>query len=59
MMDKPVGTVWIGIAFKDEEPVTFKLFLSGSRNANRRRAARFALYYLVKHLAGKESKLKN
>lgn len=54
---KPAGTVWIGIAFKEEEPVTFKLFLSGSRNANRRRAARFALYYLVKHLAGKEVEL--
>jgi nicotinamide-nucleotide amidase len=51
---QPAGTVWIGIAFKEEEPVTFKLFLSGLRNTNRRRAARFALYYLVKHLMGKE-----
>jgi nicotinamide-nucleotide amidase len=52
---KPAGTVWIGIVFQEAEPVTFKLFLSGSRNVNRRRAARFALYYLVKHLSEKES----
>ncbi|MFC5603131.1 competence/damage-inducible protein A [Sporosarcina koreensis] len=49
---KPVGTVWIGIAFQDEEVKTFKLDLSGSRNANRKRAARFALYYLIKEMKG-------
>ena len=32
---KPVGTVWIGIALQNEDPETYKLFLSGSRNANR------------------------
>ncbi|WP_342509593.1 competence/damage-inducible protein A [Sporosarcina sp. FSL K6-2383] len=47
---EPVGTVWIGICFKEEEPVTYKLLLSGSRNANRLRAARFALYYLIQQL---------
>ncbi len=52
---KPAGTVWIGITFQKEDPVTFKLFLSGSRNANRRRAARFAMYYLIKQLTEKES----
>ncbi len=51
---EPVGTVWIGIAFKDQEPETHKLFLSGSRNANRLKAARFALYYLIKSLTEKE-----
>ncbi|MEK5039479.1 competence/damage-inducible protein A [Sporosarcina sp. FSL K6-3457] len=47
---EPVGTVWIGISFKDEEPKTYKLLLSGSRNTNRLRAARFTLYYLIKYL---------
>ncbi|MBE1553394.1 competence/damage-inducible protein A [Sporosarcina limicola] len=47
---KPSGTVWIGIAMKDMEPETYKLLLSGSRNVNRLRAARFALFYLIKHL---------
>lgn len=47
---KPVGTVWIGIAYKDDEVKTYKLDLSGSRNANRKRAARFALYYVIKEL---------
>ena len=53
---KPVGTVWIGITSADGITETHKLFLSGSRNANRLRAARFALYYLIKYLTAKESK---
>lgn len=52
---QPVGTVWIGIAFTNTETETYKLLLSGSRNANRLRAARFALYYLIKYLTIKES----
>ncbi|HJF31801.1 MAG TPA: competence/damage-inducible protein A [Sporosarcina psychrophila] len=52
---KPVGTVWIGIASANAETETYKLLLSGSRNANRLRAARFALYYLIKYLSAKES----
>lgn len=48
---KPVGSVWIGIALKDEAPQTYKLVLSGSRNANRSRSAKFALYYLIKYLS--------
>jgi len=51
---KPVGTVWIGITSTNADTETFKLLLSGSRNANRLRAARFALYYLIKHLTAKE-----
>jgi nicotinamide-nucleotide amidase len=51
---KPVGTVWIGIASTNAETETYKLMLSGSRNVNRLRAARFALYYLIKHLTAKE-----
>ena len=50
---EPVGTVWIGIAIPNEEPITHKLILSGTRNANRLRAARFALYYLIKTLSKK------
>ena len=52
---QPMGTVWIGIAYRDEEVKTYKLDLSGSRNANRKRAARFALYYLIKELKKQES----
>lgn len=48
---EPAGTVWIGIVCPNEEPVTHKLVLSGMRNPNRIRAARFALYYLIKHLS--------
>lgn len=48
---EPAGTVWIGIAFPNQAPITHKLLLSGSRNANRKRAVKFALYYLIKELA--------
>lgn len=47
----PVGTVWIGIALPDAMPTTYQLLLSGARNANRQRSARFALYYLIKELS--------
>lgn len=53
----PVGTVWIGIVSDDMETETYKLALSGFRNANRLRAARFAIYYLIKHLRAKEAKI--
>lgn len=48
---EPAGTVWIGIVLPNAAPATYKLLLSGSRNANRQRAARFALYYLIKELS--------
>ena len=48
---EPAGIVWIGIVFPDEKPVTYKLDLSGMRNTNRLRSARFALYYLIKELS--------
>lgn len=51
----PVGTVWIGIALPDRAPATYKLLLSGTRNANRERSARFALYYLIKELSALNS----
>lgn len=54
---KPVGTVCIGIVFKEEEPKTYTLLLSGSRNANRLRAARFALYYLIQTITEKQSRI--
>lgn len=47
---EPAGTVWIGIALPNQVPITHKLLLSGSRNANRQRSAKFALYYLIKAL---------
>lgn len=48
---EPAGTVWIGIALPNEVPSTYKLLLSSSRNANRQRAAKFALSYLIKELS--------
>ncbi|GEN81959.1 putative competence-damage inducible protein [Sporosarcina luteola] len=51
---KPMGTVWIGLALKDDEVKTFKLNLSGTRNANRSRAAQFALYYLINEISSYE-----
>ncbi len=47
----PVGTVWIGIALPGKKPKTYKLLLSGNRNSNRQRSARFALYYLIQELS--------
>ena len=47
---EPMGTVWVGIAIGNAPVKTFKLQLSGSRNANRKRAANFALYYLILEL---------
>lgn len=51
---KPMGTVWIGIETHKGEVKTFKLELSGTRNTNRRRAANFALYYLIKTISENE-----
>lgn len=48
---EPAGTVWIGFALPNEAPSTYKLLLSGSRNANRQRSAKFALSYLIKELS--------
>ena len=45
----PAGVVWIGLALKDKT-LSYQLRLSGSRNANRLRAANFALYYLIREL---------
>ncbi|WOV86055.1 competence/damage-inducible protein A [Sporosarcina oncorhynchi] len=47
---EPMGTVWVGISIGNAPIKTFKLQLSGSRNANRKRAANFALYYLILEL---------
>lgn len=46
---EPAGTVWIGLKMK-EQTRSYQLRLSGSRNANRLRAANFALYYLIREL---------
>ncbi len=47
---QPVGTVWIGIAIADEEPITYLLQLSGMRNTNRLRAVKFTCHYLMQLL---------
>lgn len=54
---EPAGTVWIGIALPNKAPVTYQLLLAGSRNANRQRTVKFALYYLIKELTEETSSL--
>lgn len=48
---KEVGTVFIGISFKNEETVIYPLNLIGSRDAIRSRSAYNGFYYLLKHLS--------
>ncbi|MFJ8063752.1 competence/damage-inducible protein A [Psychrobacillus sp. NPDC096426] len=47
---QPAGTVWIGIAFDDLAPISYKLNLSGMRNTNRLRAVKFTIHYLIRLL---------
>lgn len=48
--DRPVGTVWIGIAYKNHAPLTYELHLQGMRNTNRIRAVKTAVYRLIQLL---------
>ena len=48
---KPVGTVWIGVSWR-ERVRAFSHVLPGSREAVRRRAAQWALDYLRRVVAG-------
>lgn len=49
--DQPVGTVWIGISYGYEEPLTFELHLQGMRNTNRIRAVKTAIYRIIQLLS--------
>lgn len=49
--DKPVGTVWIGIVWKDTERA-FTMVLPGDREDVRGRAAQYALDFLRRIVAG-------
>lgn len=51
---QPPGTVWIGIAAEGMETAAYKLQLSGSRNANRKRSVQFALHYLIQQMKEKK-----
>lgn len=48
--EKPVGLVYIAIAFREQEPVVFKRVYEGSRNQIRRSATNEALYRTYKYL---------
>lgn len=48
--NKEVGTVFIGLAFQNEQTVVYPLNLVGSRNSIRRNSANYGFYYLLKHL---------
>lgn len=50
---QPPGTVWIGIAYGDAAPVSYKLSLTGMRNTNRLRAVKFTIHYLIRLLREK------
>jgi len=48
--DKEVGTVYIGIAFKDEKTRVYPLKLTGSRDGIRKRTVNYGSYYLLQLL---------
>ncbi|PLS16747.1 competence/damage-inducible protein A [Bacillus sp. M6-12] len=50
----PVGTVFIGISFRNSEPKSFKLNFSGSREQNRVRSVKYGCHYLLRELALKK-----
>ncbi len=47
---KEPGTVFVGLAIKDEPTVVFPLNLSGSRQQIRERSAKYGFYHLYKKL---------
>jgi nicotinamide-nucleotide amidase len=48
--EKPVGTVYIGIAKRNEPTKVFSLRLAGNRQSIRNRAIKYGCYYLLKNL---------
>ncbi|MGN7479454.1 competence/damage-inducible protein A [Solibacillus silvestris] len=47
---QPAGAVWVGISIGENDPITYRLQLSGSRNSNRIRAVKFTFSYLMREL---------
>lgn len=47
---KPVGTVFIGMAFRNGESAVERLNLSGSRTSNRIRSVKYGCHYLLRAL---------
>lgn len=47
---KPVGTVFIGIAEKQQETKVYPLSLAGSRNEIRTHAVKYGCFYLIKNI---------
>ena len=48
--EQPVGTVWVALSIGEEEPLIYRMQLSGSRNTNRLRAVKFTYSFLMKEL---------
>ncbi|ONK23181.1 competence/damage-inducible protein A [Bacillus sp. VT-16-64] len=46
----PAGTVWIGIAFKDQPAKALLAKMAGTRNGNRKRSVKMGCYHLLKEL---------
>ncbi|MFY4773960.1 competence/damage-inducible protein A [Metabacillus sp. RGM 3146] len=53
MEDKPVGTVYIGIAINGKETKTYLLNLAGNRDGIRKRTVKYGCYYLLQLLKSK------
>ena len=51
--EQPAGTIWIGICIGEDEPLTYRMQLSGTRNTNRLRAVKFTYSYLMRELVKK------
>ena len=47
---QPAGTIWVGICIGQNDPITYRLQLSSSRNTNRIRAVKFTFSYLMREL---------
>lgn len=51
--EKPVGLVYIGLAFQEDVEV-YRLELKGDREENKWQSTEYALYFTYKYISGKE-----
>ncbi|PKR83587.1 competence/damage-inducible protein A [Heyndrickxia camelliae] len=53
---KEAGTIWIGIAVKNQPVKTFLLSLASNRNSNRLRTVKYGCHYLMRELESTSNK---
>jgi nicotinamide-nucleotide amidase len=51
--EQPAGTIWVAISIGQDEPLTYRMQLSGTRNTNRLRAVKFTYSFLMRELVKK------